>query len=226
MSTSSTGEWAQRQRRHRRHGPHRALPPAGRRRLGRLPLSLRLQCLGLRADHRSDPSATTGPPGLRGLELRHLQLRAAQGRLPPARDPGALLPPNVDSDEVMFYVDGDHEARKGPASPRARSHRTPAGTRTGPSPVPPRIRSAPSASRSWPSWSTPSSLSSWVRAAGPVTTVSTNGVGAAAESRTRGIQLGVSIAPVEQEVTESRVTSPDVPWITFGGTTRSTSCPM
>lgn len=33
-----------------------------------------------------------GPPGVRGAQLRHLQLRAAQGRLPPPRHPGAVLP--------------------------------------------------------------------------------------------------------------------------------------
>ena len=60
--------------------------------LGRLPLPLRLQRRGLRADHRPGPPAAAGPPGLRGAQLRDLQLRAAQGRLPPARGAGALLP--------------------------------------------------------------------------------------------------------------------------------------
>lgn len=45
---------------------------------------------------------------------------------------------NVDSDEVMFYVDGDYEARKWAwASPRARSPCTPGGTPTDPSPARP-----------------------------------------------------------------------------------------
>ncbi len=75
-----------------RHGLHLPVPPARRRGLGRLPVSLRLQRFRLRADHRPDPPAPAGPPGLRGLQLRGLQLRPAQGRLPPAVDPGALLP--------------------------------------------------------------------------------------------------------------------------------------
>ena len=214
---------------HRRHGPHRALPPAGRRRLGRLPLSLRLQCVsttsrspvGSISHHR--PTRSSG-----GLELRHLQLRAAQGRLPPARDPGAPLPPNVDSDEVMFYVDGDYEARKGSGIEQGLGVLHPGGTRTARKPGPPRNRSAPSASRSWAVMvDTFKPLPSWVRAAGPVTTVSTMELGPGAESRARGTPVGASIAPVEQEVTESRVTSRltsrGSPWC---GTTWSTSCPM
>jgi homogentisate 1,2-dioxygenase len=51
-----------------------------------------LQRARLRADHRPGTSTAAGPPGVRGPELRHLQLRAAQGRLPPARGAGALLP--------------------------------------------------------------------------------------------------------------------------------------
>ena len=46
----------------------------------------------LRANHGTRPPAATGAPGVRGLELRDLQLRAAEGRLPPAVDPGAVLP--------------------------------------------------------------------------------------------------------------------------------------
>src|SRR5699024_10191585 len=47
---------------------------------------------GLHADHRQGAPAAAGAPGLRRKQLRHLQLRAAQGRLPRALDPGALLP--------------------------------------------------------------------------------------------------------------------------------------
>ena len=46
---------------------------------------------------------------------------------------------NVDSDEVMFYVGGDYEARKGSGiEHRARSRCTPAATRTARSPRPSR----------------------------------------------------------------------------------------
>ena len=66
--------------------------PVRRRRLGRLPLPLRVQRRRLRADHRPGAPAAAGAPGLRGPQLRDLQLRAAQGRLPPARRAGAVLP--------------------------------------------------------------------------------------------------------------------------------------
>ena len=72
-----------RTRRHRRVDPHPAPPPVRRGRLGRLPLPLRVQHRRLRADHRSGAPAATGAPGLRGPQLRRLQLRAPQGRLPP-----------------------------------------------------------------------------------------------------------------------------------------------
>ena len=72
--------------------PRRPGAPVRRRRLGRLPLPVRVQRRRLRADHRPGAPAAAGAPGLRGQQLRDLQLRAAQGRLPPARRAGALLP--------------------------------------------------------------------------------------------------------------------------------------
>ena len=80
------------QRRDRRHPDDLRDAPVRRGRLGRLPLPLHLQHRRLHADHRQDPPAAAGAPGLRGPQLRGLQLPAAQGRLPRARDPGALLP--------------------------------------------------------------------------------------------------------------------------------------
>ncbi|MEI2825063.1 MAG: hypothetical protein V9F04_00675 [Dermatophilaceae bacterium] len=66
--------------------------PLRRRRLGRLPVALRLQHQRLRAADWPGAPAPADPPGVRGAQRHLLQLRAAQGRLPPARDPGALLP--------------------------------------------------------------------------------------------------------------------------------------
>jgi hypothetical protein len=63
-----------------------------RGRLGRLPVPVGLQRAGLRADHRPGAPAAAGAPGARGTGVRRLQLRAAQGRLPPARRAGAVLP--------------------------------------------------------------------------------------------------------------------------------------
>ena len=90
----------------------------------------------LRADHRPGPPAAAGAPGVRGLELRHLQLRAAQGRLPPAVDPGALLP-------LQRRQRRDHVLRRrrlrGAQGLRHRQGLdlacTPAATRTGRSPA-------------------------------------------------------------------------------------------
>ena len=87
--SSSTAARAGRARRHRSTS---AAPPVRRRRLGRLPLPVRVQRRRLRADHRAGAPAAAGAPGVRGPQLRDLQLRAAQGRLPPAGHPGAVLP--------------------------------------------------------------------------------------------------------------------------------------
>ena len=67
-------------------------PPVRRRRLGRLPLAVHLQHRRLRADHRPGPPAAAGPPDVPGPQLRRLLVRAAQVRLPPAGDPGAVQP--------------------------------------------------------------------------------------------------------------------------------------
>ena len=71
---------------------HYTPPPVRRRRLGRLPVAVRVQHRRLRADHRAGPPAAAGPPDVRGAELRRVLVRAAQVRLPPARDPGAVQP--------------------------------------------------------------------------------------------------------------------------------------
>jgi hypothetical protein len=84
---------------------------------------------------------------------------------------------NVDSDEVMFYVAGDYEARKGSGIGRGSVSLHPGGHSHGRS----RARSsrawAPRRSTSWPSWSTRSARSSSARAARPSTTGSTRGAG-------------------------------------------------
>ena len=116
-----------------------------------------------------------------GYELRHLQLRAAQGRLPPAVDPGALLP-------LQRRQRRDHVLRRrrlrgaqglghrqgldlaAPRRPRAR----PAARRVR------AARSASSTSTSSPSWSTRSARSSSARAGVRSTTAATRGRGSAA----------------------------------------------
>ena len=74
------------------HGLPLPPPPVRRRRLGRLPLAVPLQHRRLPADHRPRPPAAAGPPDVPGAQLRRLLVRAAQVRLPPAGDPGAVQP--------------------------------------------------------------------------------------------------------------------------------------
>ncbi len=71
---------------------------------------------------------------------------------------------NVDSDEVMFYVGGDYEARKGSGIDIGSISLHPGGYAHGPQPARSRRRSAWSSSTSRPSWSTPSARSSSARA--------------------------------------------------------------
>ena len=72
---------------------------------------------------------------------------------------------NVDSDEVMFYVDGDYEARKGSGIGKGSISLHPGGHSHGPQPGAVEARWAPSSSTSSPSWSTPSGRWRWARAA-------------------------------------------------------------
>ena len=60
----------------RRHPDDLRDAPVRRGRLGRLPLPLHVQRRGLHADHRQGPPAAAGAPGLRGPQLRGLQLPA------------------------------------------------------------------------------------------------------------------------------------------------------
>ena len=137
--------------------PHHGLPlppsPVRRRRLGRLPLAVLVQHRGLPADHRPRPPAAAGPPDVPGAQLRGLLVRAAQVRLPPARDPGAVQPL-------------EHQQRRGhllrrrqlhePARGRDRLVHAPPGraSRTGRTRARSRPRSARRRPRSWRSWST------------------------------------------------------------------------
>ena len=84
---------------------------------------------------------------------------------------------NVDSDEVMFYVAGDYEARKGSGIGLGSISLHPGGYAHGPQPARSRPRSASSTSTSRPSWSTRSARSSSARAAWPARTRATPGPG-------------------------------------------------
>ena len=156
-------------------------PPVRRRRLGRLPLPLHVQHRGLHADHRQGPPAAAGPPGLRGLELRGLQLPAPQGRLPRARRSRCptTTPTSTPTRSCSTSAATTRRGR-GRASTSARSRCTPAATPTARSRAPSRRRSASTTSRSRRSWSTPSSRSSSARARWRSRTRRTPGPGPAA----------------------------------------------
>ena len=110
-------------------------PPVRRRRLGRLPLPVHVQRRRLRADHRPGAPAAAGAPGVRGHELRHLQLRAAQGRLPPAGDPGAVLPLQRRHRRGHVLLRRRLRGAQGLGHRPGLDHRcTPAATRHGPQP--------------------------------------------------------------------------------------------
>ena len=151
--------------RRRRHPADLRDAPVRRGRLGRLPLPLHVQRRGLHADHRQGPPAAAGAPGLRGPQLRGLQLPAAQGRLPPAVDPGALLPlqrrqrrGHVLRRRRLRGAQGlGHQHRLDLAAPRRPRPRAAAQRDRG-------VARARSTSTSRPSWSTPSPRSTSARA--------------------------------------------------------------
>ncbi len=166
------------------HGARAAGAPVRRRRLGRLPLPVRLQRERLRADHRAGAPAAAGAPGLRGHQLRDLQLRAAQGRLPPAGRAGARTTTRTSTATRSCSTSTATTRRaRARASARARSACTRAVTRTGRSPARWSARSARTTSTSSPSWSTRSGRWPSARAAPPWTTARTPGPGRVAGPR-------------------------------------------
>jgi homogentisate 1,2-dioxygenase len=100
--------------------------------LGRLQLPLRLQHPRLRADHRPRTPAAARAPDLRDRCLRGVQLLPAPVRLPPAGHPRAYNHSNIDSDEVLYYVDGDFMSRNDIGPGHISLH--PAGIPHGPHP--------------------------------------------------------------------------------------------
>ena len=59
------------------------------------------------------PHAAADAPDVRGTQLRDLLLLPADARLAPGSDSRSLQPLEPDSDEVLYYVEGDYKARKG-----------------------------------------------------------------------------------------------------------------
>ena len=124
------------------------LPPARRRGLGRLRLPVHVQHPRLRAADGPHPPAAAGAPDLPGPELRDLLVLPADARLGPEAVPLPYHHSNLQSEEMIYYVDGDFGSRKG-VEVGCRSRCTPPACRTARSRGWSRRRSAPSAPRSW-----------------------------------------------------------------------------
>ena len=93
------------------------LPPARRRRLGRLRVPVHVQHRRLRADRRPRAHAAAGAPDLPGAELRHLLVLPADARLGIGpTDPAIPIPynhSNLQSEEMIYYVSGEFGSRRG-----------------------------------------------------------------------------------------------------------------
>ena len=114
--------------------PRLRAAPVRRRRLGRLPVPVGVLDPRLRADHRPGAPAAAGPPDVRRAELRDLLVRAAQGRLSPAGDPGPVQPPQHRLRRVLFYTGGNYEARRGSGIEQGSISLHPSGFTHGPQP--------------------------------------------------------------------------------------------
>ena len=142
----------QRPGRYRRQPADLRHPPVRRRRLGRLPLPPHLQRRGLHADHRQGAPAAAGAPGLRRATTSWSATSCPRKvDYHPLAIPVPYYHSNVDSDEVMFYVGGDYEARKGSGINIGSISLHPGGHAHGPQPSAIEASLAPSSSTSSPS---------------------------------------------------------------------------
>ena len=120
--------------RHRRHPYVVPASPVRRRRLGRLPVPVHVQHQRLRADHRPGAPAAAGSPGLRRANFVVCNFVPRKVDYHPLAIPVPYYHSNVDSDEVMFYVGGDYEARKGSGIGQGSVSLHPGGHSHGPQP--------------------------------------------------------------------------------------------
>ena len=155
-----------RHQRRAQRGLHRPESSLRRRRLGRILLSVRVQCRRVRADHRQAASAAAGARDLRSAGRRVLRVRAAALRLPSARVPVPYNHSSVDCDEVLYYVSGNFMSRRGVEEGSITLHA--AGAPHGPQPgavEQSSAKSRPTKSRSWSTRSGRSALPSRRRTA-------------------------------------------------------------
>ena len=114
---------------------HPPLPPARRRRLGRLPLPVRVQ---RRATSSRSPAGSTSrrrcTRSSRAANFVICNFVPRKVDYHPLSIPVPYYHSNVDSDEVMFYVDGDYEARKGSGIGKGSISLHPGGHAHGPQP--------------------------------------------------------------------------------------------
>ena len=88
-------------------------PPVRPRRLGRVPVAVRLQHRRLRADHRARPPAAAGAPHLPAAQLRDLLFVPRKFDYHPLAIPAPYNHSNINSDEVIYYVAGNFMSRRG-----------------------------------------------------------------------------------------------------------------
>ena len=121
---------------------------ARRRRLGRLLVAVRVQHRRLRADHRPRPPAAACASDVRGADFVLCSFVPRKFDYHPLAIPAPYNHSNIDSDEVIYYVDGHFMSRRGVGISSFTLH--PAGIPHGPHRAPPRPRSARRRPRSSP----------------------------------------------------------------------------
>ena len=126
-----------------------------------------------------------------GPQLRGVQLRAPQARLPPPGGAGPYNHANVDSDEVLYYCEGDFTSRRGAGIAAGSISLHPRASSTGPSRAASRPRWAPRPPTSWRSWSTPSGPWAWAMLPWPARTPTIPGPGPASQPATVLVQAAV-----------------------------------
>ena len=94
-------------------GLRRRLPPVRRRRLGRLPLPVDVLDPRLRADHRADPQAAALAPDVPGPNFVICSFCPRKLDFDPMAMPIPYHHSNLQSEEMIYYVDGNFSSRKG-----------------------------------------------------------------------------------------------------------------
>ena len=92
---------------------HFATPPVRRRRLGRLPVAVRVRHRGLPADHGPRAPAAAGPPDVPARNFVVCSFVPRKFDYHPLAIPAPYNHSNINSDEVIYYVAGNFMSRRG-----------------------------------------------------------------------------------------------------------------